>query len=70
MKISYRIIQSVESVNACHNEIIMEISSRRIAVFEYDRLKKEYPNEYFELIEIRHEEICLYFTPETKKEKP
>jgi hypothetical protein len=33
----------------------------RMARMEYDRLIREYPNEYFELIKVEHVEECLDF---------
>lgn len=35
----------------------------RTAKKRYDEYKKYYPSEYFELIEVEHNEKCLFFTP-------
>jgi hypothetical protein len=60
--IEYKIMQTVSSVNKKWQETIYTGKIERLAFYEFDRMNKDFPNEYFELIQIEHNEICLRFT--------
>lgn len=40
-----------------------ECHSERVARDDYERLVREHPESYFELVEVVHVETCLAFTP-------
>jgi len=63
MKTTYEIRQQVRTVNKHWLETIHTGGSERIAWKSYQILVDEYPNEYFELIEVFSDEKCLKFTP-------
>jgi hypothetical protein len=44
-------------------ETVYSIGVERMARLEFDRLKRGFPAEYFELVKIEHNEECLEFTP-------
>jgi len=60
--IDYKIIQTVRDVRGSIHREVFSGKIERLAFLEYDRLVKEYPAEYFELIQIEHNETCLKFT--------
>ena len=60
--IEYIILQFVKSVSRGWYEKVYTGKIERIAQSEFHRLVKEYPDEYFELIKIEHNETCLEFT--------
>lgn len=64
----YRIMQMVSSVRKKWQETIYTGTILRLARLEFATLEKAFPDEYFELIQISHEETCLMFT--SKKEAP
>jgi hypothetical protein len=60
--IEYKIMQTVSCVLKRWPVEIYTGKIERLAFHEFDRLIKEFPNEYFELIQIEHNETCLRFT--------
>jgi hypothetical protein len=65
--IEYKIMQTVKSVNKNWQHEIYTGKIERLAFHEFDRLTKEFPSEYFELIQIEHNETCLKFTKRYSK---
>lgn len=59
----FKIRQQVRTVNKAWNEEIFSYFYERPARDCYDRLIKDHPNEYFELVKVVTEEECLAFTP-------
>lgn len=55
-----QIRQQVSTVKRSWLEVIA-IGSSRLMEYEYDELCKAHPNEYFELVEVKHIESCLAF---------
>lgn len=60
--IEYKILQTISSINKRWQETIYTGKIERLVFCEFDRLNKDFPNEYFELIQIEHNETCLRFT--------
>lgn len=60
--IDYKIIQTVKDVRGSIQREVYSGKIERLAFHEFDRLVKEFPAEYFELIQIEHNETCLRFT--------
>lgn len=60
--IEYKIMQTVNDVRGSMQREIYVGKIERLVFHEFDRLIREYPNEYFELIQIEHNETCLRFT--------
>ena len=63
MAIRYEIRQQVKTVNKRWLEVVFCSDIERVAGTSYDTLKKEHPDEYFELVRVNHIEECLAFTP-------
>lgn len=61
--IKFEVRQLVKTAVKNRVEVIYETQSERMAEFEYDRVKKEFPGEYFEWVRIETNETCLAFTP-------
>jgi 5'(3')-deoxyribonucleotidase len=62
-KATYKILQSVGSVQRQWLETVYDGGEERLARLEYDRLVAENPDKYFELVVKEHREECLAFTP-------
>ena len=62
-KVKFEIRQLVKNINGRRLEMVSESIIPRLARIEYDRIVRENPGEYFELIEIIPvQEKCLEFT--------
>ena len=59
----YEIRQQVKTVEKRWLETIHKSLSFNGMKPTYDRLIKENPEDYFELIKVTHNEECLHFTP-------
>jgi hypothetical protein len=55
----YKILQAVKNVVKTKQEVIYTGKTERLARYEFNRFCKEYPTEYFELIKVSHDELCL-----------
>jgi hypothetical protein len=55
----YKILQTVKNVVKTKQEVVYTGKTERPARYEFNRLCKEYPTEYFELVRVSHEELCL-----------
>ena len=60
--IKYEIRQLVETIDKQWFETISTIFNERHAKQEYEQLKSEYPDKYFELYRVELNEECLEFT--------
>lgn len=60
--IDYKILQTMSSVNKNWPAPVYTGKIERLAFHEFDRLSKDFPNDYFELIQVEHNETCLRFT--------
>jgi len=58
----FEIRQQVKTVEKSWLETIHSSQSHRVLKMTYDNLVKNNPNEYFELVKVVHDEICLEFT--------
>lgn len=65
--IEYQILQLVKSARRNWMEQVYKTTIERYATREFEILEQEYPNEYFELIKIEHNETCLVFTTKVGK---
>ncbi len=63
MIVNFKIEQHVKSVRKGWREIVFSTSIKRLAMVEFNTLKSEYPDEYFELIKVERQETCIAFTP-------
>lgn len=61
--VRYEIRQQVRSVAKRWIEVVHKGEFERPLLMEYERLTREYPKEYFELVRVSTEEACLAFTP-------
>jgi hypothetical protein len=61
--VRYEIRQQVGTVTKKWLELVHKGEFERPSLIEYERLTKEYPNEYFEFVRVSAEEVCLAFTP-------
>jgi hypothetical protein len=59
---NYKITQLVKTAYKNRSEIIYEISNERYARTEFERLKKDFPAEHFELFKAVYDEECLDWT--------
>ena len=61
----YEIRQRVRSVKTNLFPVVYSGRIERVARYEYARLVREHPGEYFELVKVVriHKEECLAFTP-------
>jgi hypothetical protein len=58
----YKILQAVKNVVKTKLEVVYTGKTERSTRHEFNRLCKEYPTEYFELIKVSHVELCLDYT--------
>lgn len=67
MRVTYEVRQLVKTVRGNRLEAIAETEFERVAHIDFDRLCKERPDQYFELVRVEHHEHCLAHngTPET-----
>jgi len=63
MEETFKIVQQINSVRRGFRETVFNGQIERIARLEFNRLKEDWPEEYFELLKIEHRETCLEFTP-------
>lgn len=61
--VHYEIRQQVKTAAKKWLEIVQKGEFERPLFIEYERLAREYPNEYFEIVRVSAEEACLAFTP-------
>jgi hypothetical protein len=62
---TYEIRQLVKTVKSNLLPVVYDGPVERVAMDEYDRLVREHPGEYFELVKVVRikKEKCLAFTP-------
>lgn len=58
----YVVRQQVRTVQRAWLVDIFEAEYERSAIQEYERLKRDNPGEYFELIMVKHREEAMYWT--------
>jgi adenine-specific DNA methylase len=62
MVTKYEVRQSVQSVSRRWQEVVATEVNERLGKLTYQRLKKEHPEEYFELVEVTWTERCLHYS--------
>ena len=63
MAVTYEIRQQVETIYKKWLVAIYETPIERIAKYEFDKIIKDHPKKYFELVSINLIEDCMKFTP-------
>jgi hypothetical protein len=62
MTTKYEVRQSVQSVKKQWQEVVAVEPNERLGRLSFKQLSEEYPEEYFELVEVELVERCLHFT--------
>ena len=63
LRIKWVLRQKVRTVDKAWLVDIFETEHERIARQDYDRLVRDNPDAYFELVAVVHSEVCRLFTP-------
>ena len=63
----YKITQLIKTAYKNRTEVIYENSVERMARTEFNRLKKEFPDEHFELFELIITQECLDWSGRIKE---
>ena len=63
LRIKWVLRQQVRTVEKAWLVDLFETENERIARQDYDRLVRDNPDAYFELVAVLHSEVCRLFTP-------
>lgn len=63
LRVKWVLRQKVRTVDKAWLVDIFETDHERIARQDYDRLVRDNPDAYFELVAVLHSEVCRLFTP-------
>ena len=66
MSTMYSIRHLVHRLHDNEMEQLLSVDSESFAMADYRRYCSNYPNEYFEIVKVEHNETCLSFTPMTQ----
>lgn len=58
----YEIRQRVSTIYRSWMELVWDTPVERVALAEFDRIKKENPDHYFELMRVETSETCIDFS--------
>ena len=63
LRIKWEVRQEVRTVDKVWLVAVFESDHERVARQSYDRLVRDNPEAYFELVAVLHGEVCRLFTP-------
>lgn len=63
LRIKWVVRQKVSTVGKAWLVDVFETEYERVARQSYDRLVRDNPEAYFELVAVMHSEVCKLFTP-------